>query len=157
MTQIQPDGENCTAQIIATDAAGKGTTKILVKGSLGVECGIDPKTTEAKELTLKAKEELSLGDFTMKVTQANPTFAQINAAADKLRPKQVEFLDDKGKVIMTGPPNRYAFTPFGGKKQSGLNDFLHGKQEKVTVKLTYFEKVETATVPLDLSVGLGLE
>lgn len=151
--RFDPDGESVAVQIQGTNAPGKDAEKILLKGSLSVRCGSDAKTTDAKELVVKAKAEAEVGPFKARVGQ----FGNIEIWSSEENIKKVEFLDDKGKPIMAGPPGRTRSPSKQEKLAHGYSYFLIGKHEKLSIKIHYFTKVETVKVPVDLRVGLGLE
>ncbi|HEY7311752.1 MAG TPA: hypothetical protein VH643_20485 [Gemmataceae bacterium] len=158
-TQFAPEGDNCTIQITAGNAPGKGAAKIVVKASLIVKCGANEKTTEKKEIALKANEEVKVADFTVKVNNANNFGAGVSVLSAEPRVKSVEFFDADGKAIKAMPPGRGSdFSAPGGKPRAAISYFLGGKQtDKLSFKITYFDKIEAVTVPLDLNVGLDLE
>jgi hypothetical protein len=157
-TQYGPEDGQCTIQIMAGKAPGKGAGKILVKASLVVKCGMDEKTADKKEIALKANEEVSAGDFKMKVNFVGGFGANLSVLSAEPRVKSVEFFDAAGKAIKPTSSGRRV-NPFGpgGKPQASVDYFLNGKMDKVSFKVTYFDKVESVTVPLDLKVGLDLE
>jgi hypothetical protein len=153
-TRITPDGEAVTVMIRGTEPPGKGAERILLKGSLNVKCGSDAKVTETKEMAMKPKEEAEVGPFKVRVGQFG---SSVEVVSNEENIKNVEFLEDKSKVITTGMPNRVQLPSEKGKMSYHYNYFLVGKREKFSVKVHYFTKVETVKVPLDLHVGLGLE
>jgi len=157
-TQYGPDGD-CTIQILATGAPGKGAAKILVKGSLVLKCGADEKKMDKKEIALKMNEEVSAGDFKVKVTSAGDFGAGLAVTSADPSVKSIEFFDAEGKAFKAMPSGR-GINPFGpdGKPQAIVSYFLSGKKmPKVSFQITYFNKIESLTVPLDLRVGLDLE
>jgi hypothetical protein len=157
-TQYGPEGESCTVQITAGNAPGKGAEKIVVKASLVLKCGADEKTSDKKEIALKANEEVKVGDFTVKVNSAGDFGAGLAVLSAEPRVKSVEFFDADGKALKTMPPGRGNIFNQQGKPQAAASYFLGGKKmDKVSFKITYFDKVEAVTVPLDLRVGLDLE
>lgn len=157
-TQYGPEAGHCTIQIAAGNPPGKGAGKIQVKASLVVQCGAEEKTADKKEIAIKTNEEVSVGDFKVKVNFAGGTVANLSVLSPEPRLKSVEFFDAAGKAIKPSSSTR-SNNPFGpgGKPQSVVSYFLNGKMEKVSFKVTYFTKVESVTIPLDLKVGLDLE
>jgi hypothetical protein len=151
--RLDPDGESVAVQIQGTDAPGKDAGKILLKGSLSVKCGSDAKTTDAKEMALKPKAETDVGPFKARVGQ----FGNIEIWSNDENIQKVEFLDDKGKPILTGQPGRQRNPSKQEKLAYGYSYFLFGKHDKCSLKIHYFTRIETVKVPLDLRVGLGLE
>jgi hypothetical protein len=157
MSRPSTDGESCTVQIAGPNAPAKGAEKILLKGSVALKCGAGAKSTDKKDITLKMNEEATVGSFKVKVNSAAAFGSQLTISSGEPNIKSVEFLDDNGKAIMTGQPNRISLPTPGGKMEHMVGYFLTGKRDKVTVKINYFDKVENVTVPLDVRVGLDLE
>jgi hypothetical protein len=158
-TEYSPDGDYCTIQITAAGAPGKGAEKILVKGSLVLKCGAEEKTMDKKEIALKMNEEVSAGDFKVKVNYAGDFGAGLTVLSAEPRVKSVEFFDAEGKAIKTMPSARgtIALAPLE-KPQAAVTYSLGGKKmDKASFKITYFDKIESVTVPLELRVGLDLE
>jgi hypothetical protein len=152
--RFNPAGESVTVLIRGTDPPGKGAERILLKGSLNVNCGSDEKVTDAKEMAMKPKEEAEVGPFKVRV---GPFGSAVEVVSNEENLKNVEFLDAKGKAIFTGVPTRGPMPSEKGKTAHHCNYFLAGKFEKFAVKIHYFTKTETVKVPLDLRVGLSLE
>lgn len=151
--RFDPDGESVVLQVKGTSTPAKDAEKILLKASLNLKYGSEDKTTDAKALTLKAKAEADIGPFKVRVGQ----FGNIEIWSSDENIKKVEFLDDKGKPIMTGLPGRNRNPSTKERLSYGYSYFLLGKRDKLSIKIHYFTKVETIKVPLDLRVGLGLE
>lgn len=151
--RFDADGETFTIHIQGNKLPGKGAGKIIFKGSVNVKCGAEEKATDAKELTMKPKEEVDIGPFKLRRNQ----FGGIEILSSNENIKKIDILDDKGKPIMTSPPT-HVRSPLPNEKLPYVYSlFLFGKRDKVSVKVHYFAKVETISVPLDLRVGLSLE
>ena len=134
----------------------KGANKVTVKGSVVLVCGMDEKTSEAKEVENKANTEAKFGDFTLKVNQekgfgnSGPTFT---VSSKKRTFKSVTVKDADGKEVTP----TLAFFPQPFVPNMFMNTFSLPKgTSKMTISITYFEKEEKVTVPIDLSIGLGL-
>ena len=154
--QYSPDGDSVTVLVSANKTPGSGASKVLLKASLVLNCGTDEKATDKKEIALKPKEEIALGSFKVQISPFSAN--QVLVISDKENIKNVEFFDDKGKKLMLGAASRLFAPPGANKKtQYTYSYFLFQKMEKVSVKINYFDKVEKATVPLDLRVGVGLD
>lgn len=151
---FDPDGESVAFEIIGTNPPGKGAEKILLKGSLNVKVGSEEKATDKKEMALKPKEEAEVGPFKV---QVNQFVNRVEVLTDEENIKKVEFFDDKDKPIQSGRPGRARVPADKGKMVHQYSYFLIGNPKKFTIKVHYFTKVESVTVPLDLRVGLDLE
>jgi hypothetical protein len=119
-----------------------------------VRCGTDAKTTEAKEVEFKDKGEAKMGDFTLKVTQAKgfgDAGASFTISATKPDIKSITIKDGDGKEVELNTYGHYGFD-----KSWTYSYSLKKALEKGKVSITYFSKDEKVTVPVELSVGLGL-
>jgi hypothetical protein len=158
--QITPDGEQCTLQLSARTPPAKDANKLLVQATVVLKCGAEEKTTETKKITLKQNAETTIGSYTVKVLSEGSNFSggQVEIQSDARDVKKAEFFDANGKAIeiVLQPFRGTAFTGAGKMKQS-ISYFLPKKMDAVSVKITYFSKVDSLSVPFDLSVGIGLE
>lgn len=151
--QYAPEGNAVTIQMKTSVPPGKGAEKLLIKASLVLRSGKDEKATDKKEIALKANEEATVGAFKVKVGQFGNQFNVISAEENL---KSIEVLDDKGKEIKIGPPARLRMMK-GEKTEFIYSFYIFQKTPKFSIKINYFDKVETVKVPVDLQVGLGLE
>jgi len=148
-----------TAMLVSVNAfnkaPGKGASKVLVKGDLVVLCGTDEKSEEFKKVEFKDKGEVKAGDFALKVTQEKG-FGNQGATFSLISPsnavKKLVVKDADDKEVELYPGNTFASSPKEFTTVYTLTKPL--KEGKATV--TYFAKTEKATVPVDLSVGVGL-
>lgn len=152
-TQYTPEGDAVTIQVKSSIAPGKGAEKLLLKASLVLKCGSEGKATEKKEIAMKANEEATIDSFKVKIGQFGNQF---NVISTEENIKNIEVYDDKGKEIKVGAPGRNRTTK-GDKTEYNYSFFLIQKLTKFSIKVNYFAKVESLTIPVDLNVGLGLE
>jgi hypothetical protein len=139
----------------------KGASKVTLKGSVVLRCGLDEKTTEAKEVEFKLPKkddpEIKIDDFVLKVT-AERGFGFNSGAAftlttEKPGIKSVTVKDEDGNAVEVS--TGYSYQEFNTKKM--VYNFTLGKQvKKGKLTVTYYNKEEKVTVPVDFSVGLGL-
>ncbi len=159
-TQITPDGERCAIQLTAQAPPAKDANKILVGATVVLKCGADEKATEMKKIAMKLNTQATVGAFTVKVLGEGSNFSggQVEIQSDANNIKKAEFFDANGKAIEIAiqPFRNNPFTP-AGKMKHAISYFLPKKMDAISVKVTYFNKVESVSVPFDLSVGLGLE
>jgi hypothetical protein len=158
--QITPDGEQCTVHLSAPTPPAKGAAKVQVKATVVLQCGADEKATDKKEIAIKKDQKETVGAFTIQVVNDGAAFGgpQIAVISDKQIVKGAEFFDAKGEAIKLQLfPYRQNVFAGPGKMQYSLVSTLPQKADKVSVKVNYFNKVEPVEVPLDLSVGVGLE
>jgi hypothetical protein len=159
---LSKDRKSIAVNFQGNQAPATGANKILIKGSVAVICGKDEKTAEKKDLEFKKGTKAKFGPLELEITTPYPGAPNLTFVftSDKPIIKDVKFTDPDGKAVnaSTGfggiaPPGGkirtvyYLNTPFGKKPE---------KLEKVTIKLTYYDKTETVKVPIDLSTGIGL-
>lgn len=158
---INAEGDQCTAEVRGSGVPAKGASKVLLKATLALKCGADEKTTEKTKLAMKKDTAAKVGAFTLKVQGESSPFGggTIALISDTRNIKSAEFFDAKGKAIkLAGMPYWGPhFGGAGGKMQQALTYQLPQKTESVSVKFTYFNKVESVSVPVDLSMGVGLD
>jgi hypothetical protein len=151
---VATDRASLVVSVQSTVPPGKGAARLHLKGDLVLRCGLQEKATEEKEVEFKGKAEAKLGDFTLKVTQEKGFGgggASFTLTAPRPVLKSVTVKDAAGKAVEVMTLGSFGF----GKTWTytfSLRKPL--KQGKVTV--SFFAKEEKLTVPVDLSVGLGL-
>jgi hypothetical protein len=151
---ISKDRKALLVNVGSNVTPGKGASRITLKGNLVVRCGLDEKSTKAKDVEIKDKAEEKIGDFTLTVTQAKgfgTWGGSFNIKADKPTIKSITFkdADDKDVEVAGGVPYNfgnvwtYSFT-------------LKKQVEKGKITITYFSKEEKVTIPVEVSIGAGL-
>jgi hypothetical protein len=133
-----------------------GATKIRIKVDLVVRVGKDEKTIEEKNVALPLGVNLPFG--TLKMSEAGLSH-YLNYSGD--RPlKSLVLLDAAGKEIPFAYPSKIS----GGLQQTAKDKanyhysgrfYLKSRINRCTVRVTYFETVETIRVPLDIEASVG--
>ncbi|MGC6486369.1 MAG: hypothetical protein ACON4Z_01880 [Planctomycetota bacterium] len=131
------------AEVAMRSASGSERKEQTVKLKKGakITCGPVP-------MFFSSVDESDFGDSAVTV--------QVSANEPMDAVKEIEFLDAAGAPMKTESMGSSSFG-FGGKKTYSRAFGLPQKPAKVTVRLTYFAKVETVTVPIKLSLGMGLQ
>ena len=154
-----------------------GATKISLKATLVFRRAASEKIIEEKDVPVKTGRKSKAGDLQFSIEAVSEEKMKENeqrnwgfrgndtpetkmgislVASEPLESiKGVLFFNPKGdeiKITMTG----------SGSKGSGLfgttytNDFwLAEKPDEVTVKITYYEGIETVKIPLSMETGVG--
>ncbi len=140
---------------------GKKTTRLTVKGNFAVTVGRDSKTDDV-DLKIEKGEKLKLGPINAEVSEIGEGYGDEFKQVVELSSKQpfdaiakVEFLDAKGKVILSEN---------AGSSSYGFNDEmtysrswqLASDAKMIKVRVTYFQKTESVKLPANLEFGLGL-
>jgi hypothetical protein len=155
MSRLATDRSSMIVNVFSGIAPGKGANKLRIKGDLVALCGLDEKTTEEKEVVLKMNTEVKIGDFTLKVTQEKPFFGKggpsFYVKGTKPVISGVSVKDADGKAVEVMP------TGSGGFGKDWTSNFsLKDPMKQAKVSVRYFSKDEKVTVPVDLTVGVGL-
>lgn len=139
----------------------KGSSKVIVKGDIVLRCGLDAKSTEEKDVEFKVHKkddaDTTVGDFALRVT-AEKGFG-FNAGAvftlttEKPGIKAISVKDEDGNSIEAV----FSYSsPIFNTKKTTYHYTLSRQVKKGKITITYFNKEEKVTVPVDLSVGVGL-
>jgi hypothetical protein len=154
---VAKDHSGMTVAVFRNGAApAKGATKISLKGTLVLVCGLDPKETEEKEIEFKANTTVKTGDYTVKVTGEKGfgsagAFFTITSAAANMTLSSVTVKDADGKAVEVTPMGHYGYS-----KHWVYSYGLKKVMPKGKISVNYFSKEEKATVPVDVSFGVGL-
>lgn len=161
------DGHACIIRIQSKKTPATGAGALKLKASIAILCGSDQKTVEQKDVALKADTKITVSPVPMKVKSVNPDpsggekvkmsveLGGKTSKAELAKIKSVAFFGADGKEI--GCTNMGSGTMGMGESVNYERTYgLHKKIEKVTIKITYFQKVEKVLVPIDVSVGVGL-
>lgn len=159
--KISDDGHHCSVQLVSDRTPASGAARIAVKGKLVLLCGAGEKTAEQKDLDLKDGSKLTAGPVPMTIGDVGDSEYgdmkmqfELKFEQDDSAIKEMVFLDAAGNEIEHEYMGSSSFG-FGDKKSYTRTMGLAKKVASVTVKVTYFEKIEPLEVPLDLAVGVG--
>lgn len=139
----------------ASKPIAKGASKLTLKGTLVIVCGAGEKSSDAKELAVKLNTEVKFGDYTAKVTQekgfgdSGPTVL----ITSKKPFKTAFFKDADGNALEF---NNYGNPYRDYNKTWNSTYYLRKQAGKIKVGVISYSKEEKLTVPVNLSVGLGL-
>jgi hypothetical protein len=158
---ISPDKHHCTVEIRADKRPAEGAVGLRLKADLVLKCGAGEKIAETKNASLAKGTKLAGGPLEFKVTEVgNEGFGDskmslaLETEGDIAAIKQIAFFGADGKEIKSRRMG-WSSSGFGGKMTHQINYGLDKKVDQVTAKITYFEKIEAVTVPVDLKTGLG--
>ncbi len=153
------DGKLCGLQIEAPDLPAKDATKLQFSGTLVLRCGTTPKTAEQKSVVLKKGSKISAGPVPFEIVElqvaGNETKLDLKATKTLERIIKIAFFNKAGKEINSHREG-YESSAIFGNYSITQSFVLSGKPTSVTMKISYFDKVENVTVPVEISAGLGL-
>ncbi len=158
---ISDDHRSCTPWIESKKLPAAGATRLEIEATVALVCGTDEKSGTASAALTKGTK-LKLGPIDAEIAEVKDSRrgdmkVQVKFSSsqsfDAIR--KIEFLGPDGAKIKhgTGGSSRWSM---GGKATYTRTYRLAKKVETLTVKVTYFGKLETLKVPLKLSVGVGL-
>jgi hypothetical protein len=164
-SSFSDDRQSCAVQIQSKECPAAGATAVKIKARIAILYGSQEKTAEQKDVALKAGTKVTAGPVPMAIESVSARSGtepktQVSlkgeaAEADLAKIKAVTFYGADGKEIPSESAGR--MTMGGGNKVSFQHGYeLAGSPKQATVKITWFEKVETLTVPVDVTASVGL-
>jgi hypothetical protein len=167
--EIGPGGHSCFVDVKGPALPATGAGRISVKADLVFRCGEGEKTAEQKDVALTDGTKITAGPVPMTVKPGQGFGVNLpgQPAADQgttiiLRTERplaaitsVAFFDAAGQEIKS---QKTGFNAAGVGENVQIETWyrLEKKVDKVGVKVTYFEKIVNLSVPVDLTVGIGL-
>jgi len=159
--RISKDAQACIMELRSDAAPAKGAGKIILKAKLALKCG-SGETTYTEKVAMKAGTLIKFPPAPMKVGSVKDgDWGGMKMAFTVTSDKSTESIK---KVALLGPGGKEIKHRTLGRGRSGspgkmTYETTYGLAEKVdsvTLKITYYDKVETVAVPVDVSVGVGL-
>lgn len=154
---VSEKGDRALTTFTSVGAPAKGAKAIVIKGTMSLLCGGNQKTIELKDLEIKPdpKAKLKIGDFTFTVEKSFGDTLLIKFESNSPTIRSASFAAE-GQTITTDKPSRTRYG-FDNKFTYGTSFHVRTKATKLNVSLTYFENIEAIDLPVDMSVGIGLE
>lgn len=158
-SNLSKNREKLIVSVNSGTPPSKGSTRLTLKGEVVLRCGLDEKTTEAKEVEIKltkADDKIKVGDYTIKITQEKgfgESGATFTLSGAKPGIKSLSIKDDDGKEVEYNPG--FAYQDFQTKEQVSTF-FLRRQVKKMKLAITYYNKEEKVTVPVNVSISIGL-
>jgi hypothetical protein len=160
--RVAAGGRNCALEIKAPKIPAHGATKIQLDATIVLLCGSDEKTIDQKDLALKKGSRLAIGPIPLTISQVED--ARFGEAKQVITFESKQPLNAIRKVEFLsagGTPIKHQAM---GSGEGGFNDNitysrsygLMQKVDSVTLRMTYFDKVEELTLPLKMEIGVGL-
>ncbi len=160
---ISDDGNQVFFSVRSKKLPADGAKTLTVKGSFTLLAGKGEKNAKS-EFTLKDGEAVRLGTIDATLENVKESSFGRTKAALTLKSnssfaaiRSVVFHDTEGNEVKSRRMGTYSTGMFG-KKTYGLSFGLEKdlRDKKITVKVTYFSKVENVVVNVDEKINLGL-
>jgi hypothetical protein len=153
--RVNKDGTRILFTARSGAVPAPGATRIVLKAKVVLKVGADEKTAEDKKVALK-EAKVKVGPYQVGLSKGfgggDETVVEVSSSERNI--KSVTFLDKDGKELKAEQVGSGSFGD--GKMNTYTTDYaLKGKVTEVGVRIIYFSKVETVTVPIDLEVGVG--
>ena len=159
--RISDDGHHCVLEIRSDSTPAPGAKELRLKADVVMLCGRDEKTAEQKGFALKEGSKLTVGPVPWQVKSVEEggwgetkMTLRLTAKVGDDAIKELKFLGPDGKEVkhdVTGSAHWGFAEDVTYEKTLGLAE----KLDQVTVRVTYFDKVEKLTVPLEIGTGVG--
>ena len=157
-----PDASHCVLEFQSSKIPAAGARTLAVKANVVMTCGVGEKSAEQKGVALKAGSPTTVGPVPMKVEKIRPSgwgkvkmTVELSGEKDEEMIKEVVFVGPDGEVVPSrkvGSSRSRIGTKVNWRRSYGL----HQKLETATVRIIYFERVETLAVPVEVTAGVGL-
>jgi len=155
---LEEDHKAIRSEFVSDKIPATGAKALLLKGKLAIKVGAEPKDLKIAGATLKEKAKLELGSNT--VTVGSVTASDKTIQVDLTSSEPLEFITSVSTVV----DGKKVEADISGSGRAGdgaetvysRTYSLPANLEKIEVTVTYFSKIQTQTVAVDLKVGLGL-
>jgi hypothetical protein len=158
---IGNDGHSCAPSVRSKKLPAAGSSALILDARLAFICGDQPETAQW-DVSLTKGTPVKLGTVAAKISKIEePTYGKMKlnvtfTSSQSFRTiHKLVFLDSAGKEIKSRGTGNGSST-FGSKKTYTRTYGLAKKVDKVTIKIDYWGKIETVTVPVKVNVQMGL-
>jgi hypothetical protein len=158
LTRVSKDKKQCSIRPYFPAVPAEGAVKMTLKAKFVVLCGAEEKNAEGKNVELKDGKSTKVGavivSYNKNNSSGNNTAVSI-ICEDAPRIKSVTFLDKDGQALKT---NDYSYTSrntAGGRNDWITHYTIESKVDQATVRIIYYDKLESVTVPVELQFGVG--
>lgn len=159
---ISPDGHRLTLSVGTRQLPSAGATQINLAGQLAVLAGGPIKTLTFKDVTLQRGAKFDIPGLALQIqelagrdaAEGLSTEITFSSPANLDRIRALRYLDSAGKVAVASAGNSSRTALPAGYTRTFT---LKGKIEKTTLETDHYLIIEKLTLPMDLTVTLGLD
>jgi hypothetical protein len=155
---VAEDARSCIVQFKTDLLPAPKAREIRVQGKVALLLGADPKVAEAKDVELKAGTSFDAGLGKWLVKEAAGDGEGLVVTIESKKPldavRTIEFVGPDGKVIPSEQRGSWS-SSFNGEGEWAREIALERGAEKATVRVSWWGKVETVAVPVDVRAGVG--
>ncbi|MHC4981840.1 MAG: hypothetical protein ACYTF6_01565 [Planctomycetota bacterium] len=159
--KIAEDRRSCTLQIESDELPSAAARELRVRANLVLTCGSNAKTSR-KNVTLEKGKRFMLGSLPVEIADVGESKWQPGGLAVELVSsrnfkliRELTAVGPDGKPISVSKVSS-SRSSIGKEVTYTARYELDKKVTSATFKVSYFEKTENVSVPIDLTVGVGL-
>jgi len=158
---ISDDGKTCLVEIRSQSTPATGAKELKIRARLVLRCGGEVKTAEAKDVALNKGAKIAAGPVPMEISKVSKGRGEakleitLKSSTSFDAIKSLTFIAPEGKVIKhrkTGSGR----SGFGDKYTYERFYSLYEEVKTVSIRIEYYDKIETLTVPIKLTTGVGM-
>lgn len=138
-----------------------GATKIILQANIAFLCGSDPKTETQKDIAIKDGTKVEVGGVAFTFDEVRVSKEDAQKMTFTLKTDQfpgaitkTEFMGVDGKPLNAELGMSGSMGAEGGKT-TYMAEYTIPKTDAVNIQFTYFSKVQTVTVPVNVEAGVG--
>jgi hypothetical protein len=159
---VAKDKKSCLLQLHTPLMPDKGAGRISIDATLGFSLGGKTKIVEIKDVALVKATKIEGAPLPLLISEAKESkwqkgkfqvTIQSDQSLDAI--KNLTFLGADGKEIKARSSGTMRMG-FGGKYTFSSSYLMDKKVEKATLKFEHYTDIQPVTVPVKVSVGLGL-
>jgi hypothetical protein len=169
-SSLSSDGQHSLLNLTLEDAPSAGATRFLLSGDVTTRLSMGVKTEEQKDVAVAVGCNIKAGSvsFTIKSLSAEPRGVEmVNAPSaifltlqsdkplDAIR--SIQFITADGEEIRCAFQKPVVAVDQPSVQREYFANCTLGKAiDRATVRVTYFDQVETVSIPIQLMAGVGL-
>ncbi len=157
--KIAKDGHSCIVNVRSDQLPKTDAREIVLKANIVLTCGSGQKTARVENVALKPETTFNVGSMTIRIVKVGkPDWGdaklnvEFSTKQNLANIKSLDFLGPDGQKIKTHGSSSSRMGSRIFRKSYNLDK----KVDTVTLVVTYFDKVESVVVPIDIRAGIGL-
>ncbi len=158
---IADDGKGVVIEVESKQTPAKGAAALTIVGDLVLRTGRD-LTVATADVPLQVEKTFTIGSQKVTVIKAgkpqwgdDPLAIQLESTGSFAAWKRVRFFGPGGKPIEASRRSS-GHMRFGDRHKYTATYHLKSKPKSLSARVSYYTSVESLTVPIDLTVDLGL-
>jgi hypothetical protein len=151
------DGQETTVTLKSEKTPGPGARELRLRAVVALKTGADPQLAETKDCAFAAGSTLDAGFATWTVKESKRENGGLS-----LTLHATTSFDGVRELVFVGPKGALKHDERGtcgwsinGKGEYTKSLFVPGAPEKMTMRVAYWGRTETAQVPIDVAAGVG--